>query len=181
MSVKSRLADLLQDLDCYEFPRVQIQEHGGIPQDTSYNYVSSSFLNGLVNYGAGHVGYLFKRYELTDKDGNSLITDSMSATEIEALYQRYADNAAANHHFSADGDDWLIFYGTDVSYMFMWYDLDCSDCSVERWSKQSCSAAGVHDLESFIQERVKLLLENWKEAPTILVRAAHPLGGWISG
>lgn len=165
----------------FMYPSEQIREFGGIPQNTIYEYVASSFLDGLVNYGSNHVGYLVARYGLRDEHDKQLAV-------TEDVYQAFANKSTVNPNFKAVGDDWLIMYQTESSYFFLWYDQDCSDCIIERWGKESCSEVGVHTLDEFIAERllkyeahpVSCFDAATSQHVQLMVRAAHNPKGWIS-
>lgn len=177
---------LRRELYAFQYPGSYIQDHGGIPQNTGYECVSSTILNGLVNYGYGHVGFIIARYGLVDVKTRESIVDS-SHEDPEKAYLDFATQLSKEVHFMADGDDWLILYETSTSYMFMWYNRDTSDCSVERWSKESCVEVGVFDLEQFIDKRIDLLIKSSHHTlcqlfgRPIVVRAPHKLSGCISG
>ena len=150
--------------DDFEYASSHIEESGGIPQDTTYTYVSNTFLNGLVNYGSNHRPFLIARYgikEETDTGGtvnaisrviDRLDSQDQQVAEVRRLYQDYADLAMGKTHPEFTGDDWLVFYSTCSSWIVMWYDQDCSDCSIERYSKESCSDVGIETLDQFILE-----------------------------
>lgn len=178
--------DLIENVNHHMYPDDLIQLHVGIPENTIYEYVSVDFLNGLVNYGRNHVAFLLARYGI----GTSIGYEPIRYMEVtEENYQRYADKVTAEHHWELKGDDWLVFYETISSYMFMWYDRDVSDCFVERYSKGSCADVGIVNLEDFIKERlIKLRARDFmfrpkpkRELVDILVRAANKSRGWIRG
>mgnify|MGYP003408681041 CR=1 FL=1 len=79
-------------MDTYDYPSLQIEEFGGIPQNTRYNYVSESFLNGLVNYGDNHVGFLLARY------GIAVAHAPTDASKPHPLLKRRIKNTRTRHH-----------------------------------------------------------------------------------
>ena len=182
-------------MDTYDYPSLQIEEFGGIPQNTRYNYVSESFLNGLVNYGDNHVGFLLARYGIAvahaPTDASKPHGPEHYLPLTEAAYQEYANTASRHPHFQATGDDWLIYYETRTSYFHLWYDRDCSTCTIERFSKDDLrTACGIDTLESFIEAHTAEFRQTFFDGDgvypgvstvpvKILVRAAHPLRGWI--
>lgn len=178
--------DQIEDVNHHMYPGDLIQLHGGIPENTIYEYVSVEFLNGLVNYGRNHVAFLLARYGI-DESVSLNPPDYMEVTEEN--YQRYANMVTRGDHWKLDGDDWLVFYETTSSYMFMWYDRDVSDCFIERYSKGSCADVGIVNLEDFIKERLIQLRARKpvfrpkpkREVVDIIVRAANKLRGHIRG
>lgn len=212
---RSLLLDVDQQLDIelvytdsYEYPREQIEEFGGIPQNTEYTYVSSTFLNGLVNYGKNHRSFLVARYGLdstqVDEAGTEesyfVHLDAKYGSDNESLiaqvrqdYQAFADKSFGDdvHHTTYNQDDWIVMYETSESYVFMWYDRDCSDCSIERYSIESCIAdAGIDNLDDFAVQRLALLrkhqtnfLARYNGIDEFLVFEPknNRTRGWISG
>lgn len=174
---------LVAYLKMYEYPGDQIQEFGGIPQNTIYEYVSSTFLDGLVNYGTGHRAWLMARYGLNNEEQSHIRDEDYVPTEAE--YRAFAKACTEATHFKPVGDDWLVAYETKESYMFLWYDRDVSDCSIERWSKDMCMQWNIRTLAEFAADRIEAFKVNSAErtkhralANPILIEAG-PVRGWI--
>lgn len=123
-----------------EYGKSVVAAYGGMPTDTEILYIANSFLDGLVNYLEGKRVFLTNRYGISDDD-------------IEEMDERtrpfFADakGQAARHSVAVDcmqresnmnvsrfDDAWVYGY-TENSYWFMWYDQDCSDCSVIRLNR----------------------------------------------
>lgn len=137
----------------YEYPSEQIDEFGGIPLDTSYDYVADQFLYGLVNYGKNHRVYLMCRYGLNNEHQTGVADDDYVPTEEE--YKKFIDNKIMTRNNRLDGDDWLVMYETANSFFSMWFDQDSSDCSVDRWSKDLCAQLGINTIDEFEAARVQ--------------------------
>lgn len=175
----------------FTYPGAQIQQFGGIPNNTSYEYVSSTFLDGLVNYGRNHVAFLLARHGLRKPEAECVGNEDLDYLEpTEENYQAFADAQSAQIHFKAANDDWFILYETDSSYFFLWYDQDCSDCIIERYCRESCVNAGIENFDQFVEERIDLFKTGGSfefhprpnnQPVSILVRAANKPRGWISG
>ena len=137
----------------YEYPSDQIAEFGGIPLDVSYDYVSDQFLYGLINYGKNHRAYLMCRYGLNNEHQTGVSDADYVPTEDE--YKKFIDNKILSRNSRLDGDDWLVMYETPNSFIFMWFDRDVSDCSVERWDKDTCAKLGINTIEDFEASRIQ--------------------------
>lgn len=193
----SKLASI--PMDEYEYAGAQVEEFGGIPQDTSYAYISNTFLNGMVNYGRNHRPFLIARYGIQkDPEDESIIErirdekyDPLEClAEVRRYYQEYADAQFAEIHPVMRGDDWLLGYETLSSYIWMWYDMDCSDCCVARYSKESCADVGITSLDQFVLEA----LIDWKDRssdyckdcagllePVVVEPKVNAIHGWLGG
>ncbi len=177
-----------------DYPSESIQEHGGIPQNSTYGYVSNTFLDGLVNYGSNHVAYMVARYGLRD-DEMPYFESRKQGTEQETVefirreYQSFVDKNTEGHHVSFNGDDWLVLYETSTSYFFMWYDQDCSDCSMERYSIETLKEQyGINSFSEFVYEalvdfladRAKFCRRYTGLNDDIIVQPANRITGWLS-
>ena len=86
---------------------------------TMYNYVSSTFLNGLINYVTPLKIYLLERYETFNQDKfDKIIANKQYHTKLDCFR-----------------DDVMLLGETDGYYWVFWFDMDCSDCSIGRASK----------------------------------------------
>lgn len=193
LGAESRLETL--DIDQFEYPNAQISENFGLPQNTEYDYVSSAFLNGIMNYGSNYVAFMVGRYGLGDDEHLDGLTyfESMNLQHgpktLERVRQQYQEHACkvfAQPHVKFSGDDWLLYFETPNSYIFMYLDNDVSDCSVTRYSKDSCALIGIHSMETFVYES---LLKHLKHAvffqgysgldEHVIVQAPGLPSGWL--
>lgn len=94
----------------------------GVPENTLYSYISSTFLDGVINYVKPIKAVMIERYDNNDN------------TEVVAEFNK-------EHHskLAALPDDVLIAAQTKNDYWFFWYDKDCSDCFIGRFNKGVCS------------------------------------------
>lgn len=187
------------EMDAYEYAGSQVEAFGGIPQDTSYTYISSTFLNGLVNYGKNHHPFLIARYGISQPGQTMDVIDHAKGTagtpeecweKVRQVYQAHADATLDEIHPVFGGDDWLLFYETSSSYIAMWYDLDCSDCSIDRYSKESCLDVGIENIEHFVLEALLHWKENsmrycWESTglirPIVIQPEKTHIRGWLRG
>lgn len=165
----SREIDRLH-LDTYDYPREMIQLHGGIPQNTVYNYVSSSFLNGLVNYAGIKIGYMLNRYGLKHLEDEETYASYVGIT-------KWIDQQP--HCSKFDHDDCILLGETESSYWCFWFDRDVSDCCVSRMEKSFYKS--FEDFELSTLSNMASNYENWKhsDAPGPEFHKFTPKG-WIS-
>jgi len=136
-----------------------------LPLGTLYHYVSSSFLNGFINYVIFVDGYVIHRY---------VEASSEKKTKMEEAFNK--------HHtcLNSFGDDSLLLCKAANQWYFFWYDQDSSDCSIGRFPDNP-------DLN--IPELFKTYVEGQNSRYTTpneydVVTAPYRiprLNGWISG
>lgn len=154
-----------------EYPHEVI--HNPIPYNTVWTYISSTYLNGLVNYLTPIKIYLIDRYTpdsevISDRHvsyrliekGNSFSWQKFTGTKGE-LKELFLSGEIDFYHTHMDcfADDIVIlaeFEHNEIDglgrYMFLWYDMDCSDCSVGKF------------VTSDTKEQVIQSIQNWLEA-----------------
>lgn len=94
----------------------------GVPQGTFYKYISSSFLDGLVNYVD-----IFAAYVIQPPYG--------ALSEYKADIEKSLSNV--NTTLSDFGlIDVILLAETKSSFWVFWYDPDVSDCCIARCSKE---------------------------------------------
>lgn len=129
----------------------------GVEQGILYQYVSSSFLNGYINYVRPIRAAMVHRY--TDP--------SKSCTEK-------VQNINKCQHTDLTGlpDDVLVLAQSFKSYWFFWYDKDCSDCCIGRIVKDD------YDYETVLKSFGKFLEEEFLDSGPI-----HNINltGWVTG
>lgn len=118
MTIKTKnLFELFDEI--IEYPTSLAEE--GVNQGVLLNYVSKSYINGIVNYVSPFFVCVIERYIDWSKIS---IYD-----EIELMEK--------SHHtqYSMISDDVILLAKTENSLWFFWSDQDCSDCSVGRIAK----------------------------------------------
>lgn len=94
-----------------EYPKFSDSEI--LPLGTEYVYVSSTFLNGFINYQDIVKAVLIKRY-----------------SEADIKLPEKPDFHTKIHEF---GDDVLILSKHNDTYWYYWFDCDVSDCCIGRF------------------------------------------------
>ena len=108
--------------DDYEYPGDRVAEHG-VPQDTLYTYISSTFVSGYLNYIGIFHALMFERYNKWGDNFQQQILDAME-DDPHCSYGR-------------QGYDDIICLGeTENSWWYVWLDRDVSDCCIGRISKE---------------------------------------------
>lgn len=137
-----------------------------------FNYISSTFLNGYINYVNIIKAYGIHRY-----------TDPQ-----EKIDGKYVDKLKTVHPKLTDYDDdiFILAKSRDASnsYFYFWYDMDCSDCSIGNFVTTDDIDIVIKKFEAWVYEmnnmhsryfqtiRDKSLCE-----PILLPK----LSGWITG
>lgn len=123
----------------------------GLKRGHLYYYVSSSYLDGLINYTKPVFAILLDRYKVKGEEvyeeGSHIIDDgviSISA-KIESVWGKLTGDKEYVLHeavkekytfihtkFSEFQDDVILISKTeqDNEYVVFWYDMDCSDCAI---------------------------------------------------
>jgi len=126
----------------------------GVPQGTFYEYISSSFLDGFVNYVE-----IFAAYAV--EPGNAALSEYKEDIE-EAL-----DSAHTKFH-DFGLIDVILLAETKNSFWVFWYDPDVSDCCIARCKKEI-------DKDEFRRLFLLALLKN-----STYMRLPKLPQGWIS-
>lgn len=108
-----------------------------IPINTCWHYISSTFLNGFVNYIKPEILVLLDRYT---SPNDQLVFKEETYTKSELLELVVNGKLSTAHTNLGMFEDDIIIIGKDRSnpdsdiYMFMYFDMDVSDCSIGRFS-----------------------------------------------
>lgn len=151
-----RWNELSESVETFEGPSEKIAEHGGIPTDTCYGYVSSSFLDGLVNYFSDRRVFLINRYGIKDQEDKPVTIPHKTPREQYDELTRLP----ICHFNPLAHDDCLIFAQTEKDYWIFWYDRDCSDCFLWRISKET-AAMSFEELVSAFNDDMRERHRDW--------------------
>jgi hypothetical protein len=125
----------------------------GVPQNMILEYVSHTFLNGLINYITPFWSCVLERYR---------IWKDIDVSQWENCLQE-------PHLNLRDFDDDIFVLGeTENSFWFFWFDCDVSDCMIGRIEKSLVT-----------KEKMKRLLIEWIKAHEYVER--RPLTESIVG
>jgi len=143
---KKKIWDYFEDYS--EYPK-EIARNP-IPYGTVWTYVSSTFLNGFINYVKPICCFLLDRYTPDNKNiGDRNISyqnkDEREWLKFDGTKKELKDKIISGeikmYHTSLDcfGDDIVILSEIETEndeigkYMFFWFDMDCSDCSIGKF------------------------------------------------
>lgn len=155
--------------DSFEYPSSQLLEGRGLAPNTVYNYISTTFLNGWINYPKIIKAVMKERYCNWDIPQVFL--------EIEDVIQKL--NTVIHADWSKGPDDVHILSESDTDYWYFWYDRDCSDSSIGTLDKNKYSRELVLNLfEKYISSNNRGIQENGKETSRYIEFKPR---GWIGG
>ena len=132
----------MDKLDHYEYPNSKLLVQG-IQPNTWFEYISSTYLNGLINYvNPVHI-VLMERYTMHNED---------------KIKERISELEKACHTKLGIFDDDIIILATvkDVEneYYIFWFDGDVSDCCLGRYCPDGKVTVG----------EMKVMLNEWLES-----------------
>ena len=111
-----------------EYPK-NIAERG-VPMDTYFKYVSSTFLNGLINYTEAREGYL-----VSGRSGSNADDYANDMYDMEHLLAIYNTRWHGKLSIFAHAKAYIkvaILAETDHCFWLFLYDPDVSDCGIGR-------------------------------------------------
>jgi hypothetical protein len=118
----------------YEYPSDEIAKFGGLPQNTLYCYVSSTFLDGLINYVKPFKAFMIHRYvELPKEKYMDIFLEALK----DQAHTNYSNAFVVVRkkieikHFS---EEITVLAEGGGSYWCFNYDPDVSDCLIARCS-----------------------------------------------
>lgn len=157
--------------DNIEYPSEVV--HNPLPYGTVWSYISSTFLNGFVNYVKPISCFVLDRYTADDEEiGDRNLTvcnkgefgkwHKWNGTKRELITAICSgDKEMCHTDMSCFGDDITILaeVETDIEdgkgrYMFFWFDNDVSDCSIGKFKTDDS------------KEQVVQSMKNWLDAFT---------------
>jgi len=109
--------DLLDFMETVEYPTHE-QFLSGIQPGISYDYVSSVYLNGFINYVDIIDAFMIRRY--------MDFAESIERIKTKIKNKEFHTNVQD----SSEYDDILILGKTEDMYVYFWNDCDCSDCCI---------------------------------------------------
>lgn len=163
-----------------------------LPMNTMWWYISSSFLNGFINYVDVIDAHLLDRYVARDEmlnadslcsynDGEKWVTPTEPMPK-QAWFELYVKSKYASN-LGAFRDD-ILLLGRAKSeedenvYVFFWFDHDVSDCGIGRFS------ADAKESEADVIRRFQKYVKDFAEKPKTYTSQPIPLsffnGSWLS-
>jgi len=140
-----------------DYPDMKALLDTGLPPGEFFNYVTSTYLNGLLPYLKPVRVILLERYR-NQPDAEDPADRPITDEEIEATFK-------AMYHTDLDkfGDD-VIFVGETEKYWWVLHlDQDVSDCSVGRAPKEDTDCGGMfrRKTDNFVSGVTREKLDAW--------------------
>lgn len=139
-----------------------------LPLGELWCYISSSFLNGFLNYAKPIKAYAINRY--TPREDNELLVQKFNSgrTRLHTKMGQIFD------------DDVLILSKNELGeYWFFWCDCDVSDCCIGRFTTSDSEEEVIAEFDRYVKERQSNL--GYQETPgeAFELNVKHFIG-WIS-
>lgn len=129
------IQNIFDYVDTIEYPSEDLLVDG-IKDGNSFDYVSTTYLNGFINYVNLIDAYMIRRYKELTKN---LLKANRSVDELTwegscELVDNELEDASHIHfkHTTSKYDDMLILAKQAGSYWVFWVDCDSSDCCLAR-------------------------------------------------
>lgn len=139
-----------------EYPR-DIAENP-IPWEVFWEYVSSTFLDGFINYCTILDAYIINRYN--------------SPEENKQNYEKIKTENPFHLKFSKLNDDVLILGKLKDGYIFFWFDRDVSDCCIGKFR--------THHTKEVVHQKFIEYVESINKFDTPTKIDNSILKGWLS-
>jgi len=136
-----------------------------IPYGDVWTYISSTFLNGFVNYMTPICCYVVNRYTREDEDisdrnvsvcnkGKFGNWEKFKGTKKELIDLIVSGEKEMYHTELNCFHDDIIIVGEigEGKYMFFWFDCDVSDCSIGRFKTLDTKEEIIASVENWLEE-----------------------------
>lgn len=162
-----------------------------LPWGIMYNYVSSTFLNGFINYVKIEKAFLLDRYG-NDEDIFSVQVQAKPFQWVEfkgnrhEIFDRLIQPGATFHcRLDEDFQDDVVIFArietdseiAEAPYMVFWYDRDCSDCCIGRFKTTDALVTVLVEFDTFVNETQSRVNKDGKLKEIPL----HYFKGWLAG
>lgn len=164
-----------------------------LPWNILWCYISSTFLNGFINYVNIIDGFLLSRYlswddwedqetiYIRDPAGNLNWTHYKPKSKLDAYNIATQKGRLFHTKLRMFQDDVLILSEIDVNkYCFFWFDCDVSDCFIGRFKSKNKKDTITSDFQDYCFDIGKDLSKSYlerEELPKQLPK--HFFSGWL--
>jgi hypothetical protein len=114
-----------------------------LPMNTWWNKVSSTFVNGFINYVKPIKAYVLDRYEADKTEAIKNIKDEFH-TDLSCFY----DDVILLAKIESDDE-------TLNRFMLFWFDMDVSDCGIGRFETTDNDQQVLESLTNWLDELKK--------------------------
>lgn len=144
--------------------------HNPIPYGTVWTYISSTFLNGIINYVKPISCFVIDRYTPDDEkigDRNFTVCNKNEFGKWhkwdgskKELINVIISGEKEMYHTKLDcfGDDIIILAKIETEnddtdkYIFFWFDMDCSDCSIGKFETEDIESDVIQSVVNWLEE-----------------------------
>jgi len=139
--------------------------HNPIPYGTVWNYISSTFLNGFINYAEPIAVFLIDRYTADDEDlSDREISyhdkdDFPNWKKFEGTKAQLRDDIISGEkeffhtNLSCFGDDIVILGDIGKGdFVFFYFDMDVSDCSIGKFETDDKKEDVIQSIINWLEE-----------------------------
>jgi len=168
-----------------EYPRNILADP--LPMNTLREYISSTFLDGFINYVEIKKAFVIGRYTKWDEEPDNDIHIMEPAgsrewktfkpkTKLEAFnLLTEKDRVFHSNLDTAFSDDVLLLAKDSDVWVFFWYDRDCSDSCIGRFQTPDSDVVVIDSFVKYVKQlKIDEYYEEEKEIPL------HYFSGWLS-
>lgn len=153
----------------------------GLPTGNFVHYVSSTYLNGIVNYTTPVLCYLTQRYRPSEELNDQVVQEKLKElkTTPHTNLGIFGDDVWMIGKIDLErmkylyDEDYYKEYGSENEYVFFWFDQDVSDCSVGRFKTSDSLQTIKEELLKDLSEKDRYIKNFW-EVPVDFIQ------GWVS-
>lgn len=167
--------------DRYDYPNNVTEEI--LPINTLWQYISSTFCNGFINYVTIKKAFLSCRYKSWDQEIDSVsMYDNSKWTKFEGtknqIYNIAIEKGRIFHFDMSMFEDDVIILGKSKDnqkyWWYFWFDMDVSDCFIGRFETELPENEVIEDFTNYVKNNEAANdLGEVKELPL------HMFSGWI--
>ena len=142
------MADKFMDYFTEEIEYPKMVGYEIMPWGHYWEYISSTFLNGFINYVDIKFAFLVDRYTIDDGYNDHEDVELKKQALIDFLRKK-----DVHTHLSEFQDDIIVLGEVEKnSYMFFWFDCDVSDCCIARFKTSDQLFKIKENLRAFVKE-----------------------------
>ena len=164
-----------------------------LPMDELWNYVSTSYLDGFINFVQIVKGFVIARYRQWNEPLSKPVIININIdqkwckkefnTKREIFDAITITNAIVHPKLHDFKDDVVILTkafnkdNTQFCWVFFWYDCDVSDCSIGRFQTEDSDEIVIEKFKTYVKScNDPTLGETEQEIPSSYFNS-----GWING